>query len=83
MGEKVVYFKTRHPVDPVFLVREICEAKRVDGRFPGSSAVQRITPITEFGHASVKGLVDLAKKVLAPHFHEPEIEVKKVGASTL
>lgn len=75
-----MFFKTRSPIDPVEFVRRICEdamaasaEQKAAGRF-----VKRLTPMTLMGKATENGLEEVAKQVLAPHFHGPENAGKKV-----
>ncbi|KAK8203896.1 THUMP domain-containing protein [Phyllosticta capitalensis] len=75
----IMFFKTRSPIDPVEFVRRICEdamaasaEQKAAGRF-----VKRLTPMTLMGKATENGLEEVAKQVLAPHFHGPENAGKK------
>lgn len=63
-----MFFKTRAPVDPVALVHAICRDALQTGR-KKTRLVRRLTPVTKIGKANEKGIADLAKEVLAPHFH--------------
>jgi hypothetical protein len=75
----VIFFKTRQPVEPVSFIQRICQDV-VDGveqkrcRF-----VKRLTPITAIDKATERGLDEVAKSVLAPHFHGPDQTEKKVN----
>ncbi|KAI1164981.1 hypothetical protein F5B18DRAFT_221244 [Nemania serpens] len=66
----VLFMRTRAPVDPLALVREICKdaAAAKDRSLWRSRFVNKLTPITNTAKATEKGLEDVAKSVLAPHF---------------
>lgn len=75
----VLFFRTRPPVEPVSFVHRICldtangiEQKRC--RF-----IKRLTPITAIDKATERGLDDVARKVLEPHFHGTDQVGKKVS----
>ena len=75
----VLFFKTGSPIEPVSFVHDICRdalqaASRKQSRF-----IRRLTPITLIGKATEKGLGDVAKAVLGPHFHEAGAPLKKVS----
>ncbi|KAK0713831.1 hypothetical protein B0T26DRAFT_718592 [Lasiosphaeria miniovina] len=66
----LVFFKTRAPIEPVEFVRRICvDAKAcADPRQLRCRYVNRLTPSTVMGKATEQGIVELAKKALAPFF---------------
>lgn len=66
----VLFMRTRTPVDPLVLVREICKdaAAAKDRSLWRSRFINKLTPITTTGKATEKGLEDVAGKVLADHF---------------
>lgn len=66
--DPVLFFKTRAPIDPVEMVHTICRDALQTGK-SNTRCVKRMTPITKTGKASVEGLEELAKEILAPHFH--------------
>lgn len=67
--ECLVFVKVRKPADPVQLVQSICEdafvSKQKNTRF-----TQKLTPISFSVSASMDELIKLAKRVLAPEFHQ-------------
>ncbi|KAI1117786.1 hypothetical protein F5Y14DRAFT_401897 [Nemania sp. NC0429] len=66
----VLFMRTRAPVDPLALVREICKDAAVakDRSLWRSRFINKLTPITATAKATEKGLEDVARKVLADHF---------------
>ncbi|GAP89843.1 putative THUMP domain-containing protein [Rosellinia necatrix] len=66
----VLFMRTRAPVDPLALVREISRdaAAAVDRSVWRSRFINKLTPITLTGKATEKGLEEVANKVLAAHF---------------
>jgi len=79
LTQTVLFFKIRAPVEPVSFVRKICEdaAKGVEQQ--RCRFVRRLTPITATEKATEKGLEDVARQVIAPHFHVPDQAAKKVS----
>ncbi|KAH7085911.1 THUMP domain-containing protein [Paraphoma chrysanthemicola] len=73
----LIFFKTRAPVEPVAFVEKICQDAAAGVQQPNCRFVKRLTPITAFDKANVKGLEAVAKQVLAPHFHGPDQAGKK------
>ena len=86
----LLFVKTRPPVDPVAFVRRICEDARRPGTSASASApaaadpsqfrcryVNRLTPVSVTGKATEQGLVEIARKVLAPFF---DLSGKRSGA---
>ncbi|KAI0550923.1 hypothetical protein F4679DRAFT_540874 [Xylaria curta] len=74
----VLFMRTRAPVDPLVLVREICKDAAVakDKSLWRSRFINKLTPITLTGKATEKGLEDVAQKVLAEHFQLAESETE-------
>ena len=66
----VLFMRTRAPVDPLQLVREICKDAAVakNRELLRSRFINKLTPITLTGKATEKGLEDVARKVLPDHF---------------
>jgi hypothetical protein len=66
----LVFFKTRHPIQPIEFVKRICsdaQGSKEPGQFR-CRYVNRLTPITHIGKANKTGVLEVAKRVLAPHF---------------
>lgn len=75
----MIFFKTRLPVEPVSFIHKICQ-DTADGIEPQRCRfVKRLTPLSAIGKVAGNGLKDIATEVLAPHFHKPEQESKKVS----
>lgn len=74
----MLFFKTRAPVEPVSFVQKICQDAADGVKQNGCRYVNRLTPISGIEKATEKGLEEVAKRVLAPHFHGPGKEGKKV-----
>ncbi|KAI1438160.1 hypothetical protein GGR50DRAFT_534270 [Xylaria sp. CBS 124048] len=73
----VLFMRTRAPVDPLLLVREICKGAAATAGDRGrwrARFVNKLTPVSLTGKATEKGLVELARKVLADHFELAEGE---------
>lgn len=75
----MLFFRTRSPVEPVSFVHKICQDLANGGAIKRCRFVKRLTPITATDKATEKGLEDVARKVLAPHFHGPDQVGKKVS----
>lgn len=73
----LVFFQTQDPVEPVSFIRAICEDLDSELTRAHSRFVQRLTPMTLMGKATETGLAKLARDVLAPHFHAPDVTGKK------
>ncbi|KAK4913561.1 hypothetical protein LTR28_013754, partial [Elasticomyces elasticus] len=73
----VLFFKTRPPIEPVAFVRRICEDAAKDTERKRTRFAKRLTPMTLMGKATEKGIEEVAKQVLAPHFHQEPIVQKK------
>ncbi|KAF2144613.1 uncharacterized protein K452DRAFT_284936 [Aplosporella prunicola CBS 121167] len=65
----IMFFKTKAPIDPVELVRRICEDAMASTQLKTSRFIKRLTPMTLMGKATEKSLEEVAAQVLAPHFH--------------
>ncbi|KAK3322110.1 hypothetical protein B0H66DRAFT_189861 [Apodospora peruviana] len=66
----LLFVKTKAPVEPIELVRSICLDAR-DIKEHGQMKlryVNRFTPATIMGKATEQGLVEVAKKIVAPFF---------------
>jgi tRNA acetyltransferase TAN1 len=66
----LIFVKTRDPIDPVGFVHRICQDAKLcgDPRKMKSRYVNRLTPVSLIGEASEHGVVEVAKRVLAPYF---------------
>ncbi|KAI9801232.1 MAG: hypothetical protein M1825_003506 [Sarcosagium campestre] len=73
----VLFFKLRKPLDPIRFVQETCRNALAHPREKRSRFVKRLTPMTLMGRATEKGLEQIAKEVLAPHFHQQDGAAKK------
>lgn len=65
----VLFFKTRHPIDPIDFVHKICEEIVARPGVARMKYVNRLTPMTLMAKATEKGLEDLGKTVLGEHFN--------------
>ncbi|KAI9773328.1 MAG: hypothetical protein M1840_007543 [Geoglossum simile] len=77
----VLFFKTRPPIEPVGFVHRICTNAFSFGGKQGRW-VKRLTPMTLIGKATEKGLDEVAKSVLPPHFHGSDRMGKKFAIRT-
>ncbi|KAI0409389.1 hypothetical protein F4802DRAFT_546410 [Xylaria palmicola] len=79
----VLFMRTRAPVDPMVLVREICKDAAVakDRSLWRSRFMNKLTPISYTGKATEKGLEDVAQKVLSDHFQLAESETEEKDSS--
>ena len=75
----VVFFKTIAPVDPVALVKRICEDAMNEPARKRTRFVKRLSPMTLMGRASEESLEKVAREVLAPHFHQQPIRPQTVS----
>lgn len=78
MPSVVVFFKTIAPVEPVSLVKTICEEAMADNQCKRTRFTKRLSPMTLMGRASAEGLEKVATEVLAPHFHQEPFQRRKV-----
>ena len=67
---QVVFFKTVAPVDPVALVKRICQDAMDEPLRKRTRFVKRLSPMTLMARASEEGLEKVSREVLAPHFHQ-------------
>jgi tRNA acetyltransferase TAN1 len=79
LTQAVLFFKTRAPLEPVSFIRRICEDTANGVEQQRCRFVRRLTPITATEKATEKGLEDVARQVIAPHFHVPDQAEKKVS----
>ncbi|KAK1826833.1 hypothetical protein QBC39DRAFT_187409 [Podospora conica] len=66
----LVFFKTKAPIQPIEFVKRICsdaQGPKQSGQFR-CRYVNRLTPVTHIGKANKTGVMEVAKKALAPHF---------------
>jgi tRNA acetyltransferase TAN1 len=73
--------RTIAPVNPVLLVNKICEDAMANPNLKRTRFAKRLSPMTLMARASVEGLEQVAKAVLAPHFHQTPFQKRKVSAS--
>lgn len=74
-----MFFKTVVPVEPVSFVHKICEDAMANPMHKRTRTAKRLAPMTLMGKATMEGLEEVAKKVLAPHFHQAPVTPKKVS----
>ena len=75
---QVTFFKTQPPIEPVSFVHRICSDAIQDPDRKRSRWTRRLTPMTMMGKATEKGLEEVTKAVLGPHFHAEGVAPKKV-----
>ncbi|KAI1181014.1 hypothetical protein F4777DRAFT_527905 [Nemania sp. FL0916] len=77
----VLFVRTRAPIDPLVLVKEICKdaAAATDRSLWRSRFINKLTPVTFTGKAIEKGLEDVVRKVLPDHFRLAGDEVEETG----
>ncbi|KAI4165004.1 MAG: hypothetical protein LQ342_001280 [Letrouitia transgressa] len=73
----VLFFKTRDPIEPVTFVQRLCSDALSNKVLRKSRFVKRLTPMSQMGKATEKSLGEVARAVLAPTFHGPDIPPKK------
>lgn len=78
----VLFFRTRAPVEPVAFVHKICTEALTSANSRKSMRIKRLTPVTRMGKANEKGLEDVSKVVLEPHFHAEGVTPKKFAIRT-
>jgi tRNA acetyltransferase TAN1 len=78
-----VFFKTVAPVEPVSFVHKICEDAMADPMHKRTRTAKRLAPMTLMGKATMEGLEEVAKSVLAPHFHQAPVTPKKVSGEMI
>jgi tRNA acetyltransferase TAN1 len=66
----LIFVKTKPPVDPVHLVRRICQdaTKPKEQGKVRTRYINRFTPVELVGKSTEQGIVELARKVLSPWF---------------
>lgn len=67
-ANKVIFIRTRKPIDPVDLVLRICRDTQKTGT-KRSRYAQRLTPVSLTGVATLEGFTKLAETLLNPIFH--------------
>lgn len=72
----LVFIRTKWPIDPVEMVRDICE-KILLNEIKRIRWSQRLTPVVLTACATISDLENLARKVLRPYFHENSLETYK------
>lgn len=77
----MLFFKTIPPVDPVVVVKKICQDAMDEPMRKRTRFVKRLSPVTLMARASEEGLKKVASDVLAPHFHQEPIQPQKVSHS--
>jgi len=75
---QVIFFKTQEPIEPVSFVHRICSDAVQDPGRKRSRWTRRLTPMSMMSKATEKGLEEVTKAVLAPHFHVEGVAPKKV-----
>ncbi|KAL9609586.1 MAG: hypothetical protein Q9167_005659 [Letrouitia subvulpina] len=73
----VLFFKTRDPIEPVTFVQRLCSDALSNKVLRKSRFVKRLTPMSRMGKATEKSLEEVARAVLAPTFHDPNMSPKK------
>lgn len=74
-----MFFKTVAPVEPVSFVHKICEDAMANPMLKRTRTAKRLAPMSLMGKATMEGLEEVAKSVLAPHFHQAPVTPKKVS----
>lgn len=66
----LLFMRTKPPIDPVKLVREICRDARgiTDKQQRKSRFINRFTPVTLSTKSNETGVEEVARKVLSEHF---------------
>jgi tRNA acetyltransferase TAN1 len=78
----VLFMRTRLPVDPLRLVREVCQDASVlaDRSQWRSRFINKLTPISYTAKATEKGLEELVEKILPGHFRLAKNETKTTAS---
>ncbi|KAK9362961.1 hypothetical protein V1504DRAFT_402080 [Lipomyces starkeyi] len=79
--ECVIFFRTRKPIDPPEFVHNVCENALKSG-IKTTRHTLRLSPVSLTASATEEDLKDLAKKVLAPHFHTQNQQPYKFAIRT-
>jgi hypothetical protein len=74
----VLFFKTQAPIEPAAFVHRMCQDARDATGKRTSRYVKRLSPATQVGKATEKGIDELSQAVLAPHFHSEVAISRKV-----
>lgn len=69
--ECLVFIKTKKPIEPEILVKKLVE-ESMETKQKTTRYTQKLTPITYSVSPSLEEIKKLAKRVLSPHFHQPE-----------
>lgn len=66
----LLFMKVKPPVEPAAFVKYICENIKAsaDGRTRKTRYLNRLTPVTVMGKATMSGVEDTARQVLSDHF---------------
>ena len=72
----VTFFRVKEPMAATEIVTALCKSARCREKSIRSKHVHRLTPVARTGRATLEGLSEVAKKVLAPHFHSGQIGLK-------
>ena len=81
----LLFMRTNPPVKPVELVKYICTdiKSSADGKTRKTRYLNRLTPVTIMGRATMSGVEDVARQVLSEHFvlrpAEEQSETGKTG----
>lgn len=75
----VVFFKTVAPVEPVSLVKKICEDAMSEPLRKRTRFVKRLSPMTLMARATEEGLGKVTREVLAPRFHQEPFRPQKAS----
>lgn len=75
----VAFIKTTTPIEPVPFVKQICADAMSNSSRKRTRFVKRLTPMTLTARASEQDLENVARKVLAPHFHRQPAQPRKVS----
>ncbi|PFH63038.1 hypothetical protein XA68_10079 [Ophiocordyceps unilateralis] len=69
--ECLFFMKMSKPIDPASMARKMCEDARgcPEQRQRKCRYINRLTPVMDTDRATDKGIVCVARKVLAPYFH--------------
>jgi len=78
----VLFMRTRPPVDPLCLVREICQDASVsaDRSQWRSRFINKLTPISYTAKATEKGLEELVERILPEHFQLAKSETETAAS---
>jgi len=78
----VLFFKCQAPIEPTAFVDRICKDAAAGVVSKTTRHVNRLTPITLIGKATMKSIEEVARVVVAPHFHAEGGGVKKVRCAS-